>query len=52
MMVCNISNKLTLTWDKTFFMQFDINVETFITLNVGYDNKIINKIVFSWPATC
>lgn len=51
-MVCNISNKLTLTWDKTFFMQFDINVETFITLNVGYDNKIINKIVFSWPATC
>jgi hypothetical protein len=51
MMVFNISNKLKLTWDKTFFMQFDINVETFIALNIGYDNKIIEKVVFTWPAT-
>lgn len=50
-MVFNISNKLTLTWDKTFFMQFDINVETFITLSIGYDNKIIDKVIFTWPAT-
>lgn len=51
-MVFNISSKLTLTWHKTYFMQFDINVETFITLNIGYDNKIIDKVIFTWPATC
>jgi len=33
-------------------MQFDINVETFITLNIGYDNKIIDKVVVTRPATC
>ena len=33
-------------------MQFDINVGIFITLNIGYDNKIIDRVVFTWPATC
>jgi hypothetical protein len=27
-------------------------VETLITLNIGYDNKIIDKVAFTWPATC
>jgi hypothetical protein len=52
MMVFNISSKLILTWDKTFFMQLNINVETFITLNIGYDYKIIDKVIFTWPETC
>jgi hypothetical protein len=40
-MVFNISNKLTLTVGKTCLMQFDINVEICIPLNIGYDNKMI-----------
>jgi hypothetical protein len=51
-MVFNVSDKLTLTLDKTFFVQFDTNVETCITLNISYDNKIIDKVVVTWPATC
>jgi hypothetical protein len=33
-------NKLTLNFDKTYFMKFATNNKTCINLNIGYDNRI------------
>jgi hypothetical protein len=38
------ANKLTLNFDKTDVLKFCINSKTYFSLNIGYNNKIIEDI--------